>query len=90
MIIMTIIATLLPFDIHTSQHPILKHKHHTGPDDPLFTDLSSLKVVGRLRVQHEDDTPLAPGEGVSCVNMLPESLWGQINVFVSGVPVSGL
>ena len=59
-----------------------------GPDDPLFTDLSSLKVVGRLRVQHADDTPLAPGEKVSCVNMFPESLWGQINVFCNGVPVS--
>lgn len=59
-----------------------------GPDDPLFTDLGSLKVVGRLRVQHEDDSPLAPDEKVSCVNMFPESVWGQINVFVSGIPVS--
>ena len=60
----------------------------SGPDDPLFTDLSSLKVVGRLRVQHEDDSPLAVGEKVSCVNLFPESLWSQINVFVSGVPCS--
>lgn len=59
-----------------------------GVDDPLFTDLSSLKVIGRLRVEHADDTPLAPGEQVSCVNMFPESIWSQINVFVSGTPVS--
>ena len=49
----------------------------SGPDDPLFSDLSSLKVVGRLRVEHEDDSPLAPGEEVSCVNLFPESIWGQ-------------
>lgn len=60
-----------------------------GPDDPLFTDLSSLKVLGRLKVQHADDTPLSAGEAVSCVNMFPESLWSQINVFVDGVPISG-
>ena len=84
-------TTFLPFDMHTvNPFSLIPHKHHTGPDDPLFIDLSSLKVVGRLRVQHEDDTPLTPGEGISCVNMMPESLWGQINCFVSGVPVSGL
>ena len=71
-----------------SHHPTSHPPPPSGPDDPLFTDLSSLKVVGRLRVQHEDDSPLAVGEKVSCVNLFPESLWSQINVFVSGVPCS--
>ena len=32
-----------------------------GVDDPLFTDLSSLKVIGRLHVEHEDDTSTSTG-----------------------------
>ena len=90
MIIMTTMSILYHLTYSPLNNQYIIIFDHTGPDDPLFTDLSSLKVVGRLKVQHEDDTPLAPGEAVSCVNMFPESLWAQINVFVSGIPVSGV
>lgn len=59
-----------------------------GEDDGLFTDLSTLKVVGRLKVLHEDGSPLEAGEKVSCVNLFPESIFEQINLFVNSVPLN--
>jgi hypothetical protein len=59
-----------------------------GPDDPLYTSLDTMKVVGRLKVLHEDGTALTEGEEVSCVNLFPESCFNQINVFINGLPVS--
>jgi hypothetical protein len=59
-----------------------------GVDDPLFTQLETLKVVGRARVLHEDGSLLVQNEPVSCVNLLPESLFSQINVFINGLPVN--
>ena len=57
-------------------------------DDPLYSDLSTLKCVGRLQVQHSDGSALEPDEAISIVNCFPESIFSQINVYLNGLPVS--
>ena len=59
-----------------------------GIEDPLYTDLSTLRCVGRLQVQTVDGEPLAEDESLSVVNLFPESIFSQINVYLNNLPVS--
>ena len=54
-----------------------------GIEDPLYTDLSTLRCVGRLQVQTADGEALSENEPLSVVNLFPESIFSQINVVYS-------
>ena len=55
-----------------------------SPEDQLYSDLSTLRCVGRLKVLHSDNSPLDKGEAISVVNLFPESLFSQINCYING------
>ena len=55
-----------------------------GPEDNLYSDLSTLRCVGRLKVLHSDDTTLDKDEAISVVNLFPESIFAQINCYING------
>ena len=59
-----------------------------GIEDPLYTDLSTLRCVGRLQVQTADGEALSENEPLSVVNLFPESIFSQINVYLNSLPVS--
>ena len=51
-------------------------------EDQLYTDLSTLRCVGRLQVLYSDGSPLEKDEPISVVNLFPETIFSQINVSI--------
>ena len=57
-------------------------------DDPHYTNIQSIRCHGKLKVLNSDNTDLAAGENVSCINLMPECLFEQINVTINNQVVS--
>ena len=57
-------------------------------EDPYYSDLSTLRCIGRLQVLHSDGSPLKKDEAISVCNLFPETIFSQCNVYISGLPVS--
>ena len=58
-----------------------------GKDDRLYTTLSSIKIIGRLRVTLQNGGALSD-EKISTVCNFPESLFENINVTLNNTPIS--
>ena len=55
-----------------------------SPEDNLYSDLSTLRCVGRLKVLYSDDSVLEKDEEISVVNLFPETIFSQINCYING------
>lgn len=51
-------------------------------EDNLYSDLSTLRCVGRLQVLHSDGSRLDKDEPISVVNLFPETIFSQCNVCI--------
>ena len=75
-------------------HPPADSDHTTysftvgGLNDRLYTALNTIKIVGRLRVLHHDDTPLEKNELVSTNALFPSSIFEHCSVFLNSTPIS--
>ena len=59
-----------------------------NPDEPVFTDLSSLTVNGCIQLFNSDNTQLTSEETISTVNLFHEALFEQISVGINCVNIS--
>jgi hypothetical protein len=59
-------------------------------DSNEYTDLPATTIYGEVEVLKADGTAIAAGDKISCVNLFPQSLWKQIEVYLNGFCINDL
>lgn len=81
----TYVEAKIPPEVNPYDNSLQTLKFRIGSnEDLLYSDLSTLRCVGRLKVLHADDSNLDEGEAISVVNIFPETIFAQINTYLNG------
>ena len=80
---------------YTECRPISSLSNEMGPieffssgQSALYTDLSRTKLYLKCAVLHQDETPIADDEKISVINLVLQTLWNEVSVYLNGKLVS--